>query len=706
MIVDKTAMGDDGGEQPAMQVIILGSGGGPLESNTTAFLARSTSEGWNKGSVLAVDAGIHLSGIASILEEHQRLSGSEKVDDKYVITSGPFKGLELPYKCPKANAGHVVKTIVDTYLITHPHLDHISGLVVNTAALPGTRPKRIAALPSTIHAFKQHIFNNVIWPNLSDENDGAGLVTYMRLVEGGSPVHGLGTGEGKGYVEICEGLSVKVWSVSHGHCMENHWHRGSSVGLHGPPAPAAAFAQEQFEGSPRRRMSSNPHALSLAPSLPGYQSPRYYPSHQPTGDNVCVYDSSAYFIRDIKTGREVLIFGDVEPDSISLSPRNHQVWLDAAPKVAGGLLRAIFIECSYDERQSDDTLFGHLCPRFLMEELQALARQVASARLAKRAGAALGSDEKRKRKRVSGAMIRTPGTGTPAWSRDPSPLGARVETVPDGTYSIPASGMTTPDLVHGGSSAMQSITSHFSETTHATVGHGTRRQEMKRIARHGRKSSSVSPHSRPMRDGHTLNGLSLDIYELDEQAAEEAQIAKKMSIEEEKEEDLTPTIIEPKHAHSNPLPHIAPVVAIESHAHADTHPQHAPAKPTHHASLPTNAQGIGHQPQPPYESTPYFADRTSTSPSHSNFSTPDASAASGVADGTHSPHLRIDMPSRRPSTHGMLKGLKVVIIHVKERLDDEEPAGERILRELRAFEDEEGLGVEFVLAEKGLSVFV
>lgn len=36
------------------------------------------------------------------------------------------------------------------------------------------------------------------------------MVTYMRLVEGGSLA--IGDGEGRGYIEVCEGLSVKTWS--------------------------------------------------------------------------------------------------------------------------------------------------------------------------------------------------------------------------------------------------------------------------------------------------------------------------------------------------------------------------------------------------------------------------------------------------------------------------------------------------------------
>ncbi len=122
-----------------------------------------------------------------------------------------------------------------------------------------------------------------------------------------------------------------------------------------------------------------------------------------TGESVCVYDSSAYFIRDVVTGREVLIFGDVEPDSISLSPRNLHIWQEAAPKIAAGNLAAIFIECSYDDSQSVDRLFGHLTPRFIAEEMNALAAEVTSARATllqeRELADKTGSVDKKKRKR-------------------------------------------------------------------------------------------------------------------------------------------------------------------------------------------------------------------------------------------------------------------------------------------------------------------
>lgn len=70
------------------------------------------------------------------------------------------------------------------------------------------------------------------------------------------------------------------------------------------------------------------------------------------------------------------MFGDVEPDSLALDPRNKHVWEVAAPKVVNGTLRAIFIECSYNDSIDDGSLYGHLCPRHLVAELSVLATKV------------------------------------------------------------------------------------------------------------------------------------------------------------------------------------------------------------------------------------------------------------------------------------------------------------------------------------------
>lgn len=395
---------------------------------------------------MAIDAGSHLAAITRILEKdfplnsgpdqaaslhanhgngdnnHQSpgttgVSTSEDEDSDEVeyssgtssptittLRTGPFAGLSFPHACARANALHIVREHISTYLITHPHLDHVSGFVINTAAFHNTsRPKRLAALPFTVNAIKTHLFNNIIWPNLTDEDGGVGLVTFQRLAEGGNIA--LGEGHGRGYIEVCDGLGVKGFKVSHGHCMRGpgHVHRGSNANL---PEPATT------PGLPHAQTHSHHHhhssvgmgitpvpgdgleGRSLSFSLPSQPGTPLFSSSNTDAQRMavaphdqCVIDSTAYFIRaesptssHASAAREILIFGDVEPDSVSLSPRTALVWAEAAPKIAAGILAGVFIECSYDNSQGDAVLYGHLAPRHLVTELQTLAEMVREAR--------------------------------------------------------------------------------------------------------------------------------------------------------------------------------------------------------------------------------------------------------------------------------------------------------------------------------------
>lgn len=407
---------------------------------------RGVAQDWRKGSLIAVDAGVHLSAITRLIQEAMPANPPKP---PYRLESGPFAGMEMLYETASANAAHVTRSLIDTYLITHPHLDHISGFVINTAGLPGTRPKKLAALPSTIQALKTHIFNNIIWPNLSDENNGAGLLTYLRLVEGGSPA--LGEGQDKGYLEVCDGLLVKTWSVSHGHCIEKHSHRGSSASGASPRygshdasmmhTPRRADTMQQHftvGGVPQTttpRGGGGQNLMMMSQSSFGSGSPHPHSGEQ---ERICVYDSSAYFIQEPTTRREVLIFGDVEPDSISLSPRNLHIWQDAAPKILGGSLAAIFIECSYDDSQSNDRLYGHLKPVFIIEELRALAAEVDVARK-------MQAVDSRKRKRDSVAHGGRETTGAAEDAVSPKSIRPSLKVA---DLSAPENLTLTPDTPH------------------------------------------------------------------------------------------------------------------------------------------------------------------------------------------------------------------------------------------------------------------
>lgn len=135
-------------------------------------------------------------------------------------------------------------------------------------------------------------------------------------------------------------------------------------------------------------------------------------------ERMCVYDSSAFFVQDHVTRREVLIFGDVEPDSLSLSPRTLLIWQEAAPKIASGNLKAIFIECSYPDSQDNERLYGHLKPLFVMQELRILASEVEHART-------MRLTDNKKRKRIE-SMADEPPRRVPSHPGTESPVSPKT----------------------------------------------------------------------------------------------------------------------------------------------------------------------------------------------------------------------------------------------------------------------------------------
>ena len=463
------------------------------------MLVHSTGIGWEKGSLLAVDAGIHLAAIIKILEEHipnatlsppsppptkrhskgaiHRLSQSSQSTPnvnsngvpqspglrpdpskpKRTLTSGPFTDLELRYESAGANAAFILQHLIPTYLISHPHLDHVSGFAVNTASFQfSSGAKRLAALPSTIDAIKNHIFNDVIWPNMSDEDDGVGFVSYMRLVEGGN--NQFGDAEARGYIEVCEGLQAKCWSVSHG-C-----YKPKMISGHG--------------GNGDVHHHHESRAITPPGGIPLSRSHSFGHSHHAMAERKCPIDSTAFFLRDSTSGREILIFGDVEPDFLSISPRNSRVWADAAPKIVSGLLAGIFIECSFADEQPDDMLFGHFKPQHLTNELCNLAELVVELRGG--SGSSITEDDNnRKRKRESNGYPQglpdgtVPVDGLPDHRRSRSTRSTRrrkASSVSPATRS--STGMPTAQLANSSiisNDGTETASRRSSATTNATT---------------------------------------------------------------------------------------------------------------------------------------------------------------------------------------------------------------------------------------------
>jgi cAMP phosphodiesterase len=141
----------------AFQIVVLGCTGGPRENNLSGYLfSPLDTQQW-----IALDAGSLMCGIDIALAKNS-------------LQDVPFTD-PLLTQTGEMHAHHL-----KAYLLSHAHLDHISGLVLNSQA---DSKKYILGTDSTINDLKNHIFNNRIWPNYGNEGSDPilGLYTYLRL---------------------------------------------------------------------------------------------------------------------------------------------------------------------------------------------------------------------------------------------------------------------------------------------------------------------------------------------------------------------------------------------------------------------------------------------------------------------------------------------------------------------------------------------
>lgn len=129
--------------QPSFQVIPLGIQGGGDESNLSSYMVAAAG---SKGFV-CLDAGTVRAGISKAIKE-KTLSGD-----------------------PAGIMQHDIKA----YLISHPHLDHLAGMVINS---PDDSSKTIYALPFCIDVLKEKYFSWKSWANFADAGESPLLKKY------------------------------------------------------------------------------------------------------------------------------------------------------------------------------------------------------------------------------------------------------------------------------------------------------------------------------------------------------------------------------------------------------------------------------------------------------------------------------------------------------------------------------------------------
>ena len=135
------------------ELIALGVAGGLTDGDLSAWLLRAPGD----RHYLGLDAGTVLPGIAAGLKQHA------------------FDDFPWPATRGWTRQGLLFREGISGWFISHPHLDHVAGLVI---ASIDDLAKPIYGLPVTLDALSRHYFNWSAWPNFADRGTPPALARY------------------------------------------------------------------------------------------------------------------------------------------------------------------------------------------------------------------------------------------------------------------------------------------------------------------------------------------------------------------------------------------------------------------------------------------------------------------------------------------------------------------------------------------------
>ncbi|KAF2332335.1 MBL fold metallo-hydrolase [Flavobacterium ginsenosidimutans] len=127
----------------SFSVVPLGVMGGIDEKNLSAYLIAPS----NTTDYICLDAGTVNAGIEKAIEK----------------------------KIFKVSTSEVLRKYIKGYLISHAHLDHVSGLIINS---PADSSKTVYATNKCMEMMENHYFNDQTWANFGDAGPGFPLKKY------------------------------------------------------------------------------------------------------------------------------------------------------------------------------------------------------------------------------------------------------------------------------------------------------------------------------------------------------------------------------------------------------------------------------------------------------------------------------------------------------------------------------------------------
>lgn len=143
LVLISTAAFSQKAKNTAFQVVPLGVKGGIDEKNLSAYLLAPA----KTNDFICLDAGTVNAGIEKAIEK----------------------------KTFKVSTSEVLRKYIKGYFISHAHLDHVSGLIINS---PADSSKTVYATNKCMEMMENHYFNDETWANFGDKGIGKPLKKY------------------------------------------------------------------------------------------------------------------------------------------------------------------------------------------------------------------------------------------------------------------------------------------------------------------------------------------------------------------------------------------------------------------------------------------------------------------------------------------------------------------------------------------------
>ncbi|WRT66664.1 uncharacterized protein IL334_003624 [Kwoniella shivajii] len=408
------------------EIVVLGSGGGPLETDISGYLVKASNSTWEEG-FLALEGGSGLGSLASILAS--------------TSSSSLFPGLTFPdnYNTPLLQAAYVF-SFLTCYLITHAHLDHVGSLIMLSGSVPArsiehtqpphtspTRSSRIQGPVSDTNANvrestsgsstpkqpRPHVYGTRttleqlsqayqggLWPELGSwAPDRDGQEKQIQKEDGGSKrrkvnnkssSNGVKGRSGSGKDEKMDpsdenDYSCLLFSPLSTECVHSPLHSTLPISLLTYPVVHGCTSRHTYESS-AMFIRYDPTAISKTPPSSSRKANQSGANNANGNGASPSAASPASSSSSSNAGREFLFFGDVESsyrrkgeEQVDIKrgkeaeKLNEVVWKEAAKSWKDGRLCGIFLECSYDSSRPAHLMFGHLNPPALYHEMKTLA---------------------------------------------------------------------------------------------------------------------------------------------------------------------------------------------------------------------------------------------------------------------------------------------------------------------------------------------